>query len=89
VSAGRLQLSLLTMTDANIFIIRSLAAHVINARILGANCKLVLSADVAATVTGSPARLSRVNGAERCSAGKAIMRYFQNGLTRSVLNRTG
>jgi len=41
-----------------------------------------------ADITGSPAGLSRVNGAERCSAGLAIMRYFQNGLTRSVLNRT-
>ena len=39
-------------------------------------------------ITGSPAGLSRVNGAKRCSAELAIMRYFQNGLTRSVLNRT-
>ena len=39
-------------------------------------------------ITGSPAGLSRVNGAERCSAGLAIMQYFQNDLTRSVLNGT-
>ena len=38
-------------------------------------------------ITGSPAGLSRVNGAKRCSAGLDIMRYFQNGLTRSVVNR--
>ena len=39
------------------------------------------------TIRGSSAGLSRVNGAERCNAGLSITRYFQNGLTRSVLER--
>ena len=38
-------------------------------------------------LTGSPVRLSRVNGAERRSKGMAISRDIQDGLARSVLNR--
>ena len=38
-------------------------------------------------ITGSPVGLSRVNGAQRCSRGKAILRNFQHGLARSIVNR--
>jgi len=37
-------------------------------------------------ITGSPVGLSRVNGDQRCSRGNAIMRNFQHGLTRTILN---
>ena len=39
------------------------------------------------SITGSPVGLSRVNGAQRCNRGKAILRNFQHGLARAIVNR--